>query len=50
MVKPAMTTPLSCLRFVAILREAGLPEGWCQTLILAEYSTRCMTLHINGRR
>ena len=32
-VKPAGTTPLSCLRFVEILREAGLPESWCQTLI-----------------
>ena len=33
-VKPAMTTPLSCLRFVEILTEAGLPAGWCQCLIL----------------
>ena len=32
-VKPAAPTPLSCLEFVALLREAGLPEGWCQTLI-----------------
>jgi acyl-CoA reductase-like NAD-dependent aldehyde dehydrogenase len=32
-VKPAMATPLSCLDFVALLREAGLDEGWCQTFI-----------------
>ncbi|HYI69744.1 MAG TPA: aldehyde dehydrogenase family protein [Skermanella sp.] len=32
-VKPAEATPLSCLRFVAILREAGLPEAWCQVLV-----------------
>ncbi len=32
-IKPAMTTPLSCLRFVGILAEAGLPEGWCQCLV-----------------
>ena len=32
-VKPAEVTPLSCLRFVAILHEAGLPEGWCQALL-----------------
>ena len=32
-IKPAMTTPLSCLRFVEILAEAGLPEGWCQCLV-----------------
>lgn len=33
-IKPALTTPLSCLRFVEILEEAGLPEGWCQCLIV----------------
>ncbi len=32
-VKPAVATPLSCLKLVALLREAGLPEPWCQTLI-----------------
>ncbi len=32
-VKPAGDTPLSCLRFVEILREAGLPDAWCQVLI-----------------
>lgn len=29
-VKPALTTPLSCLKFVNTLYEAGLPEEWCQ--------------------
>jgi len=33
-VKPAKTTPLSCFKFVEIMREAGLPDGWCQALIL----------------
>jgi acyl-CoA reductase-like NAD-dependent aldehyde dehydrogenase len=32
-VKPASATPLSCRDFVALLHEAGLPEGWCQTFI-----------------
>ncbi|HYG88523.1 MAG TPA: aldehyde dehydrogenase family protein [Azospirillum sp.] len=32
-VKPAEATPLSCLRFVTILHEAGLPEAWCQALV-----------------
>lgn len=32
-VKPALTTPLSCLAFVDILKEAGLPKGWCQAII-----------------
>jgi acyl-CoA reductase-like NAD-dependent aldehyde dehydrogenase len=32
-IKPALTTPLSCLAFVEILYEAGLPEGWCQAII-----------------
>ncbi|MCH7410380.1 aldehyde dehydrogenase family protein [Belliella sp. DSM 111904] len=33
-VKPASTTPLSCLSFVEILKEAGVPEGWVQCLIM----------------
>ena len=32
-VKPARTTPLSCMRLVGILREAGLPPEWCQPLL-----------------
>ncbi|MDM0110201.1 aldehyde dehydrogenase family protein [Variovorax sp. J22R24] len=33
-VKPAGDTPLSCLRFVEILHEAGLPQAWCQALVI----------------
>lgn len=32
-VKPASTTPLSCLSFVALAHEAGLPEPWCQSFV-----------------
>ena len=32
-IKPSLTTPLSCLNFVSILREAGLPEQWCQVVV-----------------
>ena len=32
-IKPALTTPLSCLAFVNILEEAGIPKGWCQSII-----------------
>ncbi|WP_017006113.1 aldehyde dehydrogenase family protein, partial [Enterovibrio norvegicus] len=32
-IKPALTTPLSCLRLVEILHEAGLPKGWCQAIV-----------------
>lgn len=32
-IKPASTTPLSCINFIDILKEAGLPAGWCQVLI-----------------
>ncbi len=35
-VKPAEATPLSCMRFVGILREAGLPEDWCQALLTTD--------------
>ena len=33
-VKPASATPLSCRNFVALLKEAGLPDGWCQAIYL----------------
>ena len=33
LVKPATTTPLSCLAFVALVREAGLSEAWCDTFL-----------------
>jgi len=32
-IKPASTTPLSCLEFVAMVHEAGLPEPWCQSFV-----------------
>jgi acyl-CoA reductase-like NAD-dependent aldehyde dehydrogenase len=32
-IKPAKATPLSCLAFMDILKEAGLPEGWCTAFI-----------------
>ena len=35
-VKPAKATPLSCMRFVKILREAGLPDEWCQALLTTD--------------
>ena len=34
-VKPAEATPISCYRFVEILREAGLPGEWCQALTVS---------------
>lgn len=38
-VKPAADTPLSCIRFVQILREAGLPDAWCQVVVTDERAT-----------
>lgn len=32
-VKPAATTPLSCVTLVNMLYEAGLPKAWCQILL-----------------
>ena len=32
LVKPAPVTPLSCLRLVELIHEAGLPESWCQAI------------------
>lgn len=44
-VKPAEDTPLSCFRFVRILREAGLPDAWCQALLTTdlEVATQLVT-------
>ena len=33
LIKPAPQTPLSCLKVVELLIEAGLPEGWCQACV-----------------
>ncbi|MEM7562167.1 MAG: aldehyde dehydrogenase family protein [Pseudomonadota bacterium] len=35
-VKPAEDTPISCFRFVEILREAGLPEAHCQAVMTSD--------------
>jgi len=32
-IKPASTTPLSCLNFIDILYQSGLPKAFCQALI-----------------
>ncbi len=32
-VKPASATPLCCLELVALAREAGLAEPWCQAFV-----------------
>jgi len=44
-VKPAEVTPLSCIRFVQILHEAGLPEEWCQVVVTGgrDVSTKLVT-------
>lgn len=44
-VKPAEDTPLSCMRFIEILREAGLPEEWCQAFVVnnMENATKLVT-------
>lgn len=36
LIKPDPRTPLSCLRLVSILREAGLPAEWCQPIVTAD--------------
>ncbi len=44
-IKPARATPLSCFRLVALLREAGLPEAYCQPIVPADntLSTKLVT-------
>lgn len=38
-VKPADDTPLSCLKFVQLVHDAGLPAGWCQTIVTDSNAT-----------
>ena len=38
-VKPAGDTPLSCMRFISILHEAGLPEAWAQACVVDDNAT-----------
>jgi len=33
-IKPARSTPLSCLKFIELLTQAGLPDGWCQAMVV----------------
>ncbi|MCW8964617.1 MAG: aldehyde dehydrogenase family protein [Gammaproteobacteria bacterium] len=37
-IKPANDTPLSCMRLISILREAGLPEAWCQACVIEDHA------------
>ena len=37
-VKPAISTPLSCINLVNLLYKAGLPEDWCK-VILCNHNT-----------
>jgi acyl-CoA reductase-like NAD-dependent aldehyde dehydrogenase len=32
-IKPATLTPLSCLKLMELLEEAGLPPGWCRAVV-----------------
>ena len=36
LVKPAQVTPLTCIHLVNLLYEAGLPDPWCQVVILED--------------
>jgi acyl-CoA reductase-like NAD-dependent aldehyde dehydrogenase len=38
-IKPAEDTPFSCLGFIDLLREAGLPPGWAQALVADSVAT-----------
>ena len=38
-VKPAGDTPLSCLNFVQLVHDAGLPPAWCQAIVTDSNAT-----------
>ena len=37
-VKPSLSTPLSCLELVDLVHQAGLASDWCQTLLPASHA------------
>jgi len=41
-VKPALKTPLSCIKLVDLIYEAGLPVDWCQVVISKNRVTQWM--------
>ena len=41
-VKPAAATPLSCIHFVNLLYECGLPEDWCRVLLLSNADSEAL--------
>lgn len=47
-VKPAAETPLSCLAFLDILHEAGLPKSWAQGIVTSDNAV-AETLATDGR-
>lgn len=41
-VKPASTTPLTCLEFAEILYKAGVPKDWVQVLVMDNESSELL--------
>ncbi len=39
LVKPALTTPMSCKSVIDLLAKAGLPDGWCELLLCEDAVT-----------
>jgi acyl-CoA reductase-like NAD-dependent aldehyde dehydrogenase len=42
LIKPALKTPLSCLKLVGLLHEAGLPAPWCKVILCKNTVTERM--------
>lgn len=36
LIKPSLKTPLTCQRFIRLLKDCGLPDGWCQVLLIED--------------
>ena len=41
-VKPAKSTPLSCMALALLLEKAGLPAGWCQVILCDHRATEML--------
>lgn len=41
-IKPASKTPNSCFKLIDILKEAGVPQGWCQSILCNRQTTESL--------
>lgn len=47
LIKPARSTPLCCQKLCELIKQAGLPDGWCHMLLCDHDVTETLAAHEN---